>query len=93
MRYKSLLALPAMVLILGIGSALAAPGGDLRSIAATEAESLVQKVWGCHRSCEAGPAGWHRHVGPYCVRVACAPKAKRPFRCWVDRWGVRRCLW
>ncbi len=25
---------------------------------------------GCHRSAELGPAGWHRHVGPRCARVA-----------------------
>ena len=30
---------------------------------------------GCHRSCERGPAGWHRHVGYSCARVACSPAA------------------
>jgi hypothetical protein len=67
----------------------AGPIGALKDAAA--ADSLVHKVWGCHRSCELGPGGWHRHVGPYCVRVACWPQAKRPFRCWVGRWGKRHC--
>ena len=26
---------------------------------------------GCHRSCELGRYGWHRHAGPGCYRVAC----------------------
>jgi hypothetical protein len=93
MRYQSLLAAPAMLLVLGLGSALAAPGGGLKGVGAAEGESLVHKTHGCHRSCELGLGGWHRHVGPYCVRVGCVPQAKQPFRCWVDRWGVRRCLW
>jgi hypothetical protein len=95
MRYRSLFAVPAMVLALGTGAAFAASIGEIKSIgaAASEAEALVHKTHGCHRSCELGPAGWHRHAGPYCVRVACVPQAKQPFRCWVDRWGVRRCLW
>ena len=93
MTYKSLLAIPAVVLALGIGSALAAPAGSLKSIGGSEAEGLVHKAWGCHRSCELGPRGWHRHVGPYCARVACYPRADNPNRCFVDRWGVRRCRW
>jgi hypothetical protein len=95
MRYRSLFAVPAMVLALSTGAAFAASIGEIKSIgaAASEAEALVHKTHGCHRSCELGPAGWHRHAGHYCVRVACVPQAKQPFRCWVDRWGVRRCLW
>jgi hypothetical protein len=89
---KSILAMPALVLALGPGSAMAAPGAGVRDVGAT-GETLVQKVWGCHRSCESGPSGWHRHVGPYCVRVACRPRAWRPNRCFVDRWGVRHCRW
>lgn len=27
---------------------------------------------GCHRSCQVGPAGWHRHVGYSCTRISCA---------------------
>jgi hypothetical protein len=91
---RSLLALPALVLALGIGSALAAPAGSLKDIGATvEGGGLVHKTWGCHRSCESGPAGWHRHVGPYCTRVACSPRAWYPNRCFTDRWGVRHCRW
>jgi hypothetical protein len=93
MSCKSLLAIPAVVLALGIGSASAAPAGSLKGIGATGAEGLVHKAWGCHRSCESGPRGWHRHVGPYCVRVACYPRARNPHRCFIDRWGVRRCRW
>ena len=93
MTYKSLLALPAIVLAMGIGSALANPAGGLRDIGKTGVESLVEKTYGCHRSCERGPAGWHRHVGPFCVRVACYPRAWFPNRCFVDRWGVRHCRW
>lgn len=26
---------------------------------------------GCHRSCEEGKYGWHRHVGNSCQRVTC----------------------
>jgi hypothetical protein len=92
MRYKSLFAMPVMVLAMGIGSALAAPVGGLKDIA-SEPDSLVHKAHGCHRSCELGRAGWHRHVGPYCERVPCSPRAWQPHRCWVDRWGVRRCRW
>jgi hypothetical protein len=93
MTYKSLLAIPAMVLALGIGSALANPAGGLRDIGKTGVESLVEKTHGCHRSCEWGPAGWHRHVGPFCQRVGCYPRAWFPNRCFIDRWGVRHCRW
>jgi hypothetical protein len=93
MTYKSLLAIPAVVLALGVGSALAAPAGSLKGIGGSATESLVEKTHGCHRSCERGPAGWHRHVGPYCARVACYPRAWNPDRCWVNRWGVRHCRW
>ncbi|HEY7551743.1 MAG TPA: hypothetical protein VH913_19765 [Hyphomicrobiaceae bacterium] len=92
MTWKSLLAVPAMVVALGAGSAFAAPGAGVTDIGAADG-SLVHKVWGCHRSCEAGGAGWHRHVGPFCVRVACYPRAWYPNRCYVDRWGVRHCRW
>ena len=93
MRYKSLLALPAMVLVLGLGSAFAATAGGPTSSGVGGLEGLVHKAHFCHRSCERGPYGWHRHVGPSCNRVACVPQAKHPHRCYVDRWGVRRCLW
>ena len=37
---------------------------------------------GCHRSCERGPAGWHRHVGYSCARVACSPAAHYYGKSW-----------
>ena len=92
MTYRSFLIMPAMVLALGVGSAFAAPGGSVKGIAAGRRASCV-KTHGCHRSCELGPAGWHRHAGPYCARVACVPRAWQPNRCFVDRWGVRHCRW
>ena len=92
MIFKRLLTMPAMILALGIGSALAAPASAPKDLAAG-ADSLVLKTHGCHRSCEVGPAGWHRHVGPLCVRVACVPRAPHPNRCFTDRWGVRHCRW
>jgi hypothetical protein len=90
-----LLALPALILGLGLGmaSAMAAPAGGMTGLETGGNDGLLHKVHGCHRSCELGPAGWHRHVGPYCARVACYPRAAHPNRCWVDRWGVRRCRW
>jgi hypothetical protein len=91
MTCKSLIVGPALVLALGIGSAMAA--GGLTGIGAQD-DGLVVKVHGCHRSCEWGIGrGWHRHIGPACVPVWCAPQAKQPFRCWVGRFGQRHCLW
>lgn len=92
MTRKSLMAVPVLALVLGAGSALAAPGAGVKDIGAND-HTLVEKVWGCHRSCEAGPGGWHRHVGPFCMREACYPRARYPNRCFVDRWGERHCRW
>jgi hypothetical protein len=85
--------LTGIALAAGIWAAPASAGslGALKDAGA--ADNLVQKVHGCHRSCELGPAGWHRHVGAYCQRVACYPRALYPHRCFVDRYGVRRCRW
>jgi hypothetical protein len=71
--------------------ALANPLGALKD--AGGAEGLIHKTHGCHRSCELGPAGWHRHAGAYCRRVACYPRARYPHRCFVNRYGERRCRW
>lgn len=57
---------------------------------AIPAASAIIKVHGGHRSCEWGPYGWHRHAGG---RIACSPKARHPFRCWVGRYGMRHCWW
>lgn len=59
----------------------------------SQAESVVQQVHFRHRSCERGLYGWHRHVGPYGVRMPCYPTAWNPYRCWVDRYGFRHCWW
>ncbi len=62
-------------------------------------DNLVQKVHGCHRSCEFGyiprwgVSRWHRYGGPGCYPVRCVPRAAHPNRCWVDGWGVRHCRW
>lgn len=87
--------LPAIVGIALAAGILAAPTSasplaGLKDVAV--ADSLVHKTHGCHRSCEWGfGRGWHRHVGPYCQPVWCAPQAKQPFRCWRDRWAKRHC--
>lgn len=93
MKMKSLIAIPALALALSLGAAtgFAAPLGSM-DVAAPE--GMVHKTAGCHRSCEWGPVlGWHRHVGASCRPIACAPRAAEPDRCWIDRWGVRRCRW
>jgi len=85
------LAAAGLTLGLGVASALAMPGATKEF---NTPESLVQKTWGCHRSCEWGPdRGWHRHAGPACVPVACYPRAEYPDRCWVDWRGIRHCRW
>jgi hypothetical protein len=85
--------LTGVALAAGIWAAPASANsfGGLKDAGA--ADSLLHKTWGCHRSCEDGPAGWHRHVGPNCVRVACVPQARHPHRCFVNRYGERRCWW
>lgn len=94
MTCKALSAIPAMIFALGLGSALAAPAGGPAAIGIDDEARLVHKTHGCHRSCEWGIGrGWHRHVGPACAPTWCSPQAKQPFRCWVDRYGVRHCLW
>ncbi|NJR41685.1 MAG: hypothetical protein HC767_02465 [Akkermansiaceae bacterium] len=39
----------------------------------------------CHRSCQLGAYGWHRHVGYNCVRVSCErPRARCRTKCnWI----------
>ena len=61
---------------------------------------LVEQVHGCHRHCEPGRYGHHRHVGPYCERVSCEREYRRP-RCVKDYHCVKtdplgigkRCYW
>jgi len=59
----------------------------------TAGSTMIIQVHGCHRSCEWGPSrGWHRH-GAACVPIRCIPRAANPGRCFVDRYGIRRCRW
>lgn len=44
--------------------------------AISQPATIVQKAFGCHRSCERGPVPrwgdvvrWHRHAGPRCAPV------------------------
>ncbi|MDC7786809.1 hypothetical protein PQJ75_19865 [Rhodoplanes sp. TEM] len=87
---KLRLASTVLVLLGGLGAA--AQAFPAPPPPATPADAVV-RVHGCHRSCEWGPGrGWHRH-GALCTPIACAPRAVYPGRCWVDRFGVRRCRW
>ncbi len=45
---------------------------------------------GCHRDTQLGPAGWHRHVGPNCRRVA-MPAPYRGYRYGNRARCVERC--
>jgi hypothetical protein len=85
----------ALLVTLAAAPASAIPAGPAAGLdGAAAAIDNVEKVWGGHRSCEWGPVrGWHRHVGLGAAPVPCTPLAARPFRCWVDYWGVRRCRW
>jgi hypothetical protein len=84
------LALSAGLLVAAMATgASALPGVPMQAAG----DGVLVKVHGCHRSCEHGPVlGWHRH-GAYCRPIACAPRAVFPGRCFVDRFGVRRCRW
>lgn len=85
-----------------ISNVNAAPvGGGLQGLGADMA--LIEKVHGCHRHCAPGPSGRvHRHVGPYCERVACgqghyrrAPRCVKDYHC--EKSGPlglkKRCYW
>jgi len=94
--------LPALAgIALAVTLALAPAYAMSPRIADTAAPpTLVQKTFGCHRSCERGPVPrwgdairWHRHVGVACVPVECYPRTVAPNRCWVDGFGVRHCRW
>jgi hypothetical protein len=94
--------LPALAgIAFAMSSALSPANAVSPGIApSAEPETLVQKAFGCHRSCERGPVPrwdgivrWHRHVGRGCAPVACYPRAAYPNRCWVDGFGVRHCRW
>ena len=89
---KKTLWLAAGVLAAGLtaSAAYALPaGGALPSQKPADAGTIVDKGHGCHRTCQRGPAGWHYHVGPRCVRVACG--APPPGRWWLWRCADGRC--
>jgi hypothetical protein len=91
MKATSVLAGLILSLGLGLGSASALPAGGAGSpVLPGATDSLVQKVHGCHRSCQLGPAGWHYHVGPRCRRVVCGVFPGGPWIWWCDR---GRCGW
>jgi len=65
--------------------------------------TIVEQVHGCHRHCEPGRRGPHRHVGPYCERVSCGydrgydrrPRCVKDYHCVkTDPLGIgKRCFW
>lgn len=57
---------------LGAATASAAPLGGLGHAAPQAADANLIKVHGVHRTCERGPAGWHRSPRKG-VRIACRP--------------------
>lgn len=67
---------------------VAAPSGVLGSLKGLSAEqSMVEKTHGWHRTCRRGLTDVHKHV-PGVGRVTCTVR-----RCWVNKWGVKRCVW
>ncbi|MCB1549033.1 MAG: hypothetical protein KDJ41_14540 [Hyphomicrobiaceae bacterium] len=103
MKRLWLMPLLAVMLALGLSvtsasAATVSPSLDaLKSLSG--AGTLVEKTHGCHRGCAWGPVRgwWHRHVGPHCRPTACVGPRHRHWRwrhhrrCWIDRWGHRRC--
>lgn len=75
---------------LGLALAQSATAGPVGGIGATAApaQTLVEQVHGCHRYVAKGRAGWHRHVGPNCRRVAAGPYRGTGKR---YRWRGPRC--
>lgn len=66
----------AAMAVFSIGSAEAASA--LGAMGAPKADTLIEKVWGSHSSCEHGRRlGWHRHVGYYARVVRCDPYPDR----------------
>jgi hypothetical protein len=97
------LVMAALGMLFGVGimlsSANAAPvSRDWKDISGPS--TLIEQVHGCHRHCEPGRYGPHRHVGPYCERVPCGDYGRRP-RCVKDYHCVKtdplgigkRCYW
>lgn len=69
---RSILAGAAAALALSATAATAGPIGPIGAPSTADSESLVIQVHGGHRSCELGPAGWHRH-NRFGERITCGP--------------------
>ena len=84
MLNRILAGLAGLLMILAVnGAAVSAPlSSQVQSNVA--ADTLVQKIHGCHARVERGVAGPHRHVGPNCRRLAVGGRGG-----W-DRGGPRR---
>ncbi|MGD9785003.1 MAG: hypothetical protein AB7E80_14500 [Hyphomicrobiaceae bacterium] len=50
--------------------AASSPFTAATSAAVGPQQSLIEQVHYCHRDVRKGGAGWHRHAGPNCRRVA-----------------------
>ncbi|MFN3867763.1 MAG: hypothetical protein ACK4MF_01710 [Hyphomicrobiaceae bacterium] len=75
MKVSTLGAIATVTLALSAGSASAAGiGGGFGALQG--ASNSIIEVHGVHRSCELGPAGWHRSPRPG-VRIACRPPRPR----------------
>ena len=63
----------AFALALVTNTADATMLGGAKAVNDTAVETgIIEQVHGCHRRCVRGPRGrLHRHVGPFCRRVAC----------------------
>jgi hypothetical protein len=79
MKFSGAMAAAVLALGLSASGALALPPGGALNNEPAGAGSLVEKVHGCHRVCRLGPAGWHFHAGPACVRVACVAHPGGPW--------------
>jgi hypothetical protein len=90
MKISGLLAAAVLTLGFSAGAALALPPGGALGGQPAGAGSLVEKVHGCHRVCRLGPAGWHYHVGPACLRVACVAHPGGP---WIWHCDGNTCGW
>jgi hypothetical protein len=88
MRFSGLALGAAAIAVAGLISA-SAPASAV-SLAPlkplTAGQSMVEKTHGWHRLCRRGFTDWHRHI-PGVGRVTCASR-----RCYINRWGVRRCV-
>lgn len=90
---KNTLAGVACAALLGLAGAETASanpmsGGMSGSAAGAAPQSRVEQVHGCHRDVRRGGAGWHRHAGPNCRRVAAGRDRPRGKRYW---WKGPRC--